>query len=211
MGVRGEQLVRELRGETCFGLQTLSAKPKSIARTRTFGEDTGEFHVIESAIASFATQAAYRLRASGQVTCKAGLFATTNRHKPGYKTWTKEIVFDTPTADTGVLIQTLIAMMTDIFEPRQHYHRAGVWLHDFKPADYLQTDLFQRASAQQHDKSAQRMKSFDAINTKYGRSTIRYAAENLASTWQPLQKLRSPRYTTNWDELPTAHFAPEQV
>lgn len=211
MGVRGEQLVRELRGETCFGLQTLSTKPKSIARTRTFGEDTGEFHVIESAIASFATQAAYRLRASDQVTCKVGLFVTTNRHKPGYKTRTKEIVFDTPTADTGVLIQTCIAMMTDIFEPNQQYHRAGVWLHDFKPANYLQTDLFQRASAQQHDKSAQRMKSFDAINTRYGRSTIRYAAENLASTWQPLQKLRSPRYTTNWDELPTAHFAPEQV
>ena len=72
MGVRGEQMVRELKGETCFGLQLLDAKPKSIARTRTFGEDTSEFHVIESALASFATQAAYRLRASDQVTRRRG-------------------------------------------------------------------------------------------------------------------------------------------
>ncbi len=206
MGVRGEQMVRELKGETCFGLQLLDAKPKSIARTRTFGEDTSEFHVIESALASFATQAAYRLRASDQVTRRAGLFAMTNKHKPGFKTWSREVVFNTPTADTGTLIQTLVTLMADIFEPSQKYHRAGVWLHDFKPAGYLQTDILGLADAEQHDRSAQRMESFDAVNKRFGRGTIRYAAEDLAEKWQPIRKLRSPRYTTEWDELPIAQF-----
>jgi DNA polymerase V len=203
MGVRGEQMVRELNGETCFALQVLGAKPKSIARTRTFGEDTNQFHVIESALASFATQAAYRLRASNQVTQRAGLFAMTNRHKPGFRSWRKEIVFDTPTADTGLLIQAMVRLMSEIYEPGQAYHRAGVWLYDFKPAHYLQTDLLGQADAHQHDRSSWRMQSVDAVNSRFGRNTLRYAAEDLAQKWQPVHKLRSPRYTTAWDELPT--------
>jgi DNA polymerase V len=206
MGVRGEQLVRELNGQTCLRLQLIDAKPKSIARTRTFGEDTNEFHVIESALASFATQAAYKLRTSGQATRRAGLFAMTNRHKPGFKSWSREVVFRTPTADTGTLIQSMVNLMASIFEPAQLYHRAGVWLHDFVPDNLLQTDLLGEVDDQAHSRSAQRMQSFDAINDRFGRSTIRFAAEDLASKWQPIRKLRSPRYTTDWEELPSAQL-----
>lgn len=206
MGVRGEQMVRELNGETCFGLQTLDTKPKSIARTRTFGEDTNQFHVIESALASFATQAAYRLRASGQVTRRAGLFAMTNRHKPGYKSWSREVVFDTPTADTGILIEAMVATMASLFEPSQFYHRAGVWLYDFAPAGILQTDLLGQVDSSQHDRSAERMQSFDDVNNRFGRGTLRFAAEDLAASWQPIRKLCSPHYTTDWQELPTVQF-----
>ncbi len=56
---------------------------KSIARTRTFGQDTNSMYALEAAIASFATQAAAKLRASGQLTRQAALFITTNKHKPG--------------------------------------------------------------------------------------------------------------------------------
>jgi DNA polymerase V len=206
MGIHGEQMVRELNGEACLGLQVLDAKPKSIARTRTFGEDTNEFHIIEAALASFATQAAYRLRASRQLTRRAGLFAMTNRHKPGFKSWSREIVFNTPTADTGILIQSLVKVMADIFEPRQQYHRAGVWLHDFMPDNYLQADLLGKVDTAGHDRSTARMQSVDELNTRYGRGMLRFAAEDLADKWQPIRKLRSPRYTTEWDELPTARF-----
>lgn len=206
MGVRGDQLVRELRGETCFELQILGTKPKSISRTRTFGEDTNQFHILESALASFATQAAYRLRQSGQITRRAGLFATTNRHKPGFRTWSKEIVFSTPTSDTGTLITSLINTMSELFEPNQFYHRAGVWLHDFQPASYLQTDLFGQTDLSAFTKSQQRMQSLDNLNSRFGRSTVRYAAEDLARTWQPIRKLCSPHYTTDWDDLPTVRL-----
>ena len=32
----------------------------------------------------------------------------------------------------------------------------------------------------------------------------RYAAEDLSDAWQPKHGSRSPRYTTDWDELPVA-------
>lgn len=206
MGVRGEQLVRELNNETCFRFVELDAKPKSIARTRTFGEDTNQFYQLEAAIASFATQAAYRLRKSDQLTKRAGVFMMTDRHKPNFKNWSQEVTFDTPTADTGELIQTLGALAADMFRSSYRYHRAGVWLGDFLPDAYIQTDLLGITNLPSHQKSRRRMSSIDSLNHRFGRGTIRYAAEKLAGNWQPKQRIRSPRYTTNWDELPVAHF-----
>lgn len=206
MGVRGEQLVRELNNETCFGFVKLDTKPKSIARTRTFGEDTNQFHQLEAAIASFATQAAYRLRKSNQLTKRAGVFLMTNRFKPNFKSWSREVVFDTPTADTGELIQTMVTLAAEVFRSSHQYHRAGVWLSDFLPDSYLQTDLLGITDVSNHQKSRRRMTSIDSLNSRFGRNTIRYAAEKLAGNWQPKQQIRSPHYTTNWDELPVARF-----
>ena len=206
MGIRGEQMVRELNNETCFDFAALETKPKSISRTRTFGEDTNQFNVIESAIASFATQAAFRLRTSGQLSRRAGLFMMTNRHKPGFQSRSEEIVFDTPTADSGELISRLVEKAVEMFEVGQSYHRAGIWLHDFVSDAHLQTDLLGIVDVGKHQKAAGRMRSLDGLNRRFGRGTVKYAAEKLASAWQPKQRIRSPRYTTSWDELPVVRF-----
>jgi DNA polymerase V len=202
MGVRGLQLVAELQGTSCFRLESLHTKTKSIARTRTFGEDTNQFSAIESAIASFAIQAAYKLRASGQLTCKAGLFATTSRHKPHYRSWATEVIYDVPTADSGLLAGTLVAAFAKIYNKSHMYHRAGVWLHDFVPDNQLQTDLLGKVDVAKHARATIRMQALDAINSHFGKHTIRFAAEDLAKTWEPIRKLRSPRYVSDWDELP---------
>lgn len=202
MGIRGRQLAAELNGISCLALESLYSKPKSISRTRTFGEDTNELYVIESAIASFAVQAAYRLRASGQLTRRAGLFMMTSKHKPNFKNWSSEIVFDVPTADSGLLARTLVAALGNLHSKNYLYHRAGVWLHDFMPANKLQTDLLGKLDVKNHDKSSTRMATVDAINARFGKHTLRFAAEDLAKTWEPKHKLRSPRYVSNWNELP---------
>lgn len=207
MGVHGEQMVRELSGTACIPLEREGRVAKSIARTRTFGHDTNEPHVIEAALASFTAQAAYRLRRSGQLTRRAAVFLTTDRHKPGYKRWSSEVTFRTPTADTGQLTQALVNEFGRLHDTRASYHRAGVLLHDFVPANQLQTDLLGSVDVGAHTKAASRMAAIDHINTRYGRRTIRYAAENLGTAWEPRKGLRSPRYTTHWDELPTVHIA----
>jgi len=202
MGIRGAQLIAELKGTSCFPLEQIGRLPKSIARTRTFGEDTNQLHVIESAITSFAVQAAYRLRTSGQLARRAGLFATTSRHKPHYRSWTGDISFEVPTADSGLLAETLTTAFAKIFDKRNLYHRAGIWLYDFGPADQLQTDILGAVDIASYERSSSRMRAIDAINKHYGKHTLRYAAEDLAKTWEPVHKLRSPRYVSNWNELP---------
>lgn len=204
MGLRGEQMVRELNGQSCLTFEPAGQLPKTIARTRTFGEDTSEFHVLESAITNFTAQAAFRLRLSGQLAKKAGLFLMTNRHKPGFKAYSSEVKFSVPTADSGYIMSSLIGALSKIYKPAKAYHRAGVWLYDFVSAEQLQTDLLGGVDVKDFDKSADRMRAVDKINSRFGKNTIKFAAEDLAKTWEPQHKLRSPRYVSNWDELPIA-------
>jgi DNA polymerase V len=51
-----------------------------------------------------------------------------------------------------------------------------------------------------------RLETFDAINERFGARTVRYAAEDLSEAWQPRRGSRSPRYTTDWQELPVARI-----
>jgi DNA polymerase V len=204
--IHGEQMVRELNGESCYPLYREGAMQKSIARTRTFGEDTDDIGALEAAIATFVTKAAHRLRKDRLLTHRAGLFLCTNKHKPGYKTWSREIKLDMPTADTGLLINKLTKLLGGMVQPHLSYHRAGVWLHDFIPAQALQTDLLGFVDPVAHDRSTSRMQAVDGLNLRYGRHAVHYAAEDLGTRWQPKYHLRSPRYATHWDELATVRI-----
>jgi DNA polymerase V len=204
MGVHGRQLVAELNGVQCLPLEQVGAVQQSIMRGRTFGEDTGQLHVLQAAITTLTTRAALRLRREGCAAAKAGVFLQTNRHKPGYRSWYLPIEFSTPTSDTGRIISQLMAEVEKSFSPNQRYHRANVYLMDFSSANRLQTDLFGTVNTTKHAREQSRMQAVDAINQRFGSRHLYYAAEDLGQSWQPKHNLRSPRYTTLWDELPTA-------
>ena len=103
----------------------------------------------------------------------------TNRHKPGYQRWMREIKVDMPTSDTGHIISLLVDMLTELQSARQRYHRLGVFLYDLVPASSLQTDLIGLVDPDQHDASQSRMAAMDAVN---------------------------PRYVSSWAELPKARI-----
>lgn len=202
MGITGRQIVAELNGVCCYQLNKQARKPKSIAVTRTFGNDTTEQHVLEAALTVFTTKAAHKLRLSKQLTHRISFFMTTNKHKPGYQVTSAETKFSAPTADTGVLIEAAINMLRQRFAYGQSYHRAGIWLHDFIPDNSFQHNLLNNTVNQQHTKQQKRMTAVDSINKRYGKHTLYYASEDLGSIWQPKHYIKTPRYTTRWDELP---------
>ncbi len=204
MGVHGRQMVAELNGVTCHELEREHKVAQSIMRGRTFGEDTGEAHVLESAIASMATRAAFALRSDGLLARKIGFMTETNRHKPGYRRWSPELKLGQPTNDTGLIITLLTEKLKGIFSSGQQYHRLCVYLYDLVPEDALQTDMLGQVSPGRHDKAQARMQALDQINTKHGRGKIYYAAEGLGKSWEPKHQIRSPRYVSSWNELPEA-------
>ncbi|HTH72065.1 MAG TPA: Y-family DNA polymerase [Candidatus Pristimantibacillus sp.] len=204
MGIHGRQMVAELNGTPCYPMEREHKAAQSIMRGRTFGEDTNQAHVLESAIASMATRAAFALRRDHLLARRIGFFTETNRHKPGYRRWSPELKLDQPTNDTGLIISLLIAKLSGIFSSGQRYHRLCVFLYDLVPETALQTDLMGVISPAAHDKAAKRMQAIDDINTKHGKGKIYYAAEGLGQSWQPKQQIRSPRYVSSWDELPAA-------
>lgn len=202
MGIHGRQLTLELNGTSCYPLQKVHKPAKSIAVTRTFGQDTNQFHVIESALTTFATKAAYRLRVGNQLTKRLGFFMTTSRHKPGYVSQSTEITFQRPTNDSAQLIRAATELAYTKFNLGHQYHRAGVWLYDFVREDNLQMDMLNPTAHQDHISELSRMQAIDTLNKRYGKHTIYYASENLDNIWQPKHQIKTPRYTTNWEELP---------
>ncbi len=46
------------------------------------------------------------------------------------------------------------------------------------------------------------MELLDDINQRYGSHTIKLAAEGYSKTWKMRSEMRSPCYTTRWDDLP---------
>lgn len=211
MGIHGRQMVAELHGTSCYPLEREGKPCQSIASTRTFGHDTKDQNAVEAAMATFVTKASYKLRRSQQLARHATIFLTTNKHKPGYRSWKKEITFSTPTADVGIITTEVTKALRSIWNPQASYHRAGVLLYDFVPAQQLQTDILSTVSVVQYDTSTRRMKAIDSLNDRFGPHTVRIAAENLGDAWRPVYNLRSPRYTTHWGELPVCTITPYAI
>lgn len=207
MGVHGRQMVCELNGMSCLPLEREHKVRQSVMHGRMFGEDTVDFHVIEAAIASLTARATSRLRKDGLLARKACVSLSGNRHKPGYQRHNLWLTFNTPTADTGLITAQIIKELSAT-NSQQACHRANVLLYDLVPQDSLQADLLGYVDITQDKRSQDRLSAVDSIAARYGRDRIGYAAEKLSSNWQPKRQLRSPRYTTQWDELPAALLSP---
>lgn len=208
MGVHGRQLVAELNGQPCQPLEAYGKIRQSVMHGRMFGEDTDRFEVIEAAIASLTARAAFRLRHEGLLARTAVLALSTDRHRPGYERQQGNLHFGTPTADTGVIAGQLVAALATVFRPGLRYHRANVLLYDLIDERALQPDLFGFTDLASSRQAQARLQAMDRLNTRYGKRTVHFAAEDLSQTWEPKHRTRSPRYTTNWAELPIAHTTP---
>lgn len=206
MGVHGRQMVCELNGISCLPLEREHKARQSVMHGRMFGEDTTDFHVIEAAIASLTARATKRLRRDGLLARRACVSLSSNRLKPGYTRRDLWFTFTTPTADTGLITAQIVAELDKTLPSSQICHRANVLLFDLVPQDSLQTDLLGYVDLEQNRRSQSRLAAIDAIAGRYGKDRIGYAAEKLSARWEPKRQLRSPRYTTKWNELPLARL-----
>ena len=201
MGLHGRQMVAELNGTPCLPFAPHSKPQQMVLRGRQFGEDTSEPYVIEAAIASLGTRAAAALRRERQLARRAVVTLQTNRHKPGYQRIGRQVRFYTPTADTGVIISQLTRLLQAELPPLQ-YHKAEVLLYDLVARNSLQTDVFGMVDLDLDTRSQRKMQAVDALNLAYGKGTIHMAAEALSRAWEPRKNLSSPRYTSDWADVP---------
>ncbi|HVX57175.1 MAG TPA: Y-family DNA polymerase [Candidatus Saccharimonadales bacterium] len=202
MGIPGRQLIAELNGQSCRPLEPYGRVRQTVMKGRMFGEDTNQFEVIEAAIASLTARAALALRREGLAALGASLSLSTDRHKPGYQRRQHSVRFRAPTADTGRITAALVETARAGFNPTPSYHRANVLLYNLVSEQALQPDLFGSIKPADAQVARARLRAVDSLNQRYGSRTVRYAAEDLSEAWHPRQKHRSPRYTTEWQELP---------
>jgi len=88
-----------------------------------------------------------------------------------------------------------------IYRPGYGYHKAGIMLSNIVPAANQQFSLFASGGAGDAQ-SRKLMGVLDGINGKFGRGSVKLAAEGIEKAWQMRRGNLSPRYTTDWDCLP---------
>jgi DNA polymerase V len=202
-GVVMERIVHELRGTSCLPLEIAPPPRKQIMVSRSFGERVTALDDLRAAVASFAARACEKLRA--QTLCAQALtvFIQTSpfdTSRPAYAN-ALTIPLESPSQDSALLIRLALLGLARIFRPGFAYQKAGVMLLDLVPEGLQQGSLFALELADPA-RSGRLMETLDRINRTFGRQTIRFGSEALSDQWRMRARLKSPAYTTRWDELP---------
>ncbi|MBW2505917.1 MAG: Y-family DNA polymerase [Deltaproteobacteria bacterium] len=198
--VTGLRTAMELRGTPCISLEKAAPSKKSICTSRSFGQTVQSLADLQEAVATYTSQAAYKLRRAGLRTTVIDVFIRTNSFKRGEPQYCNRRTFtlETPSSHTGTLIKVALASLKAIYRSGYRYQKAGVLLNGLVPENYEQLRLFSTPMSQ----TTPVMKAVDEINKRWGRDTIQAAAAGLAKGWRFRQLKKSPAYTTCWSELP---------
>jgi DNA polymerase V len=200
MGIVGVRIMYELRGLSCLPLEAIAPPQKNMICSRSFGKPVITLAQMHEAIAYHAARAAAKLRHRGLRASVLGVFLTTNRFKPNDPQYSNSISVSLPTATNSsqILIQYTKLCMTSIFRDGFSYKKCGVSLNDLSSVNAVQLDFLAPAVDMHNEKL---MAVIDLLNRRYGSGTIRFASEGIRQDWKMRSDLRSPRYTTRWDEL----------
>lgn len=196
-----ERMVRELNCISCLPLEMMAQDKKQIIASRSFGGMIDREEDLREAIASYAARAAEKLRRGGLVARHMGLFLRTNRFRPDLPQYNPYVQFTLPepVADSTELVRISGRLLKQAWRPGFRWHKGGVVLMDLCRAGSFQPDML--APVVDRERRGRLMEAMDAINRDWGRDTVRIAATGVSRGWSMRQGLRSPRYTTRWDEL----------
>ncbi|MCP6008186.1 Y-family DNA polymerase [Klebsiella pneumoniae] len=196
-----ERTVRELRGETCLGLEEFAPVKQEIVCSRSFGGRITEYHEMRQAICSYASRAAEKLRGEHQYCRFISAFVKTSPfalNEPYYGN-SASVKLLTPTQDSRDIITAATKCLDVIWRDGHRYQKAGVMLGDFYSQGVAQLNLFDDNAPRKN--SEKLMEVLDHLNAKDGRGTLYFAGQGIQTAWQMKREMLSPRYTTRYSDL----------
>lgn len=207
-----ERTVRELQGETCVDLEDVAPAKQEIACTRSFGSAVRDLDELIEAVSEFSARAAQKLRGQAGVTSQVLVSIRTSpfRQTPQYSR-SLVVPLRRPTADTAAITSAAVQGLKAIFQPDFDYAKAGVMLLDIDSSKVEQFELDLDAAdhgsttARAPEARPQLMAALDSVNERYGRGTLKLASAGAGAVprnWTMKQELRTPAYTTRWEDMP---------
>lgn len=202
-GVTGARLIRELKGIESIQMLDEPVNKRMIATTRMFGSPVTELTDIKEAVATYTSRAAEKLRRQHSAANTISVFVvpreqshTTHfRHGPTISSY---VILPLATSSTNELIKPAVALVERLYEKGKFYKKAGVMLSGIVPDSSIQGNLFKPAG---ENKNRMLMSMMDNINFAMRDDVLKFASSGTSRDWKMRQELRSPRYTTRWDEL----------
>ena len=199
-GVTLERTQRELSGIPCLEMEQIPQPRKNTCSSRSFGRPVENLVELEEAVANYSVKAIRKIRSEGSVASALQVFVNTNRFRedmPQYSN-SKTLSFDEPTDDIIRVVKNAKDLLRSIYRKGYAYKKAGVLLLDLIPKRFQQTLLFE-----QHDNPRRRefIDAFEEVSARYGQSCAFLAAQGVSKKWSMRREMRTPRYTTSWDDL----------
>ncbi len=209
-GVVGVRLLKELNGEPFIGLHEALTDKKMIATTRMFGTPVNRLCDIKEAVATYTSRAAEKLRRQYGAASFISVFVVPKenrqpgapfRHGPAISS---AITLPHATCITSELIKAAVQLAEQAYYravdtcQASAFKKAGVMLGGIVPDSTLQGNLFVPPA---QNNSRKLMDMMDNINFSMRDDVLKFAASGTDRNWKMRQELRSPRYTSRWDEL----------
>ncbi len=195
-----ERTILELRGVSCLELEEVAPAKKQIISSRSFGTYVTTLAGLEEAVATYIARAAEKLRAQDSVAGAVEVYIRTNpfsEKQPQYQR-AINVPLTEATSDTMRLTRAALWGLKRIFKPGYAYQKAGVMLMEIAPAGQVQGVLFGPSTSAR----SRLMEVIDEANALWGSGTLKLAAEGVTKPWQMKRGMKSPSYTSQWDELP---------
>ncbi|MCB1657301.1 MAG: Y-family DNA polymerase [Pseudomonadales bacterium] len=195
-----ERTVAELNGIACLEMEEIHPDKQQIVSSCSFGHLVTSLNELEASIASHVARGVEKLRGQGSVAALLTVFIQTNPFRTQDRQYSPSLTVSLvlPSDDVFILQKAANQALGQLYKPEYQYKKAGIMLSGILPNTVRQDDLF----APPPDAARQSLlKVLDQINRQYGRGAVKTATELLGKSWHMRQTLRSPRYTTCWEEL----------
>ncbi len=201
-GVVGVRLLSELKGVPSIVMKEELKVKKMIATTRMFGHNVTDIADIKEAVATYTSRAAEKLRRQGCAANTITVFvvAKGQDHNTTFRgnTLTHHTTLPIATSSSNELIKPAVKLVDRLFEKGRQYKKAGVMLSGLVPDNTIQANLFKE---EKNNNKRLLMSMLDNVNFSMRDDIVKFAASGTKRDWKMRMEMRSPRYTSRWDEI----------
>ncbi|MDQ0771145.1 DNA polymerase V [Pseudarthrobacter defluvii] len=197
--------VLELRGTSCIPMEEERIGRDQLIFSRSFATPVTTAAGLREVLSIYAQQASARLAKHGLQAKILTAFAATSPFRDNEQAHPSVCVsLPMPTADPLLLTKAAHALLPHVREGLK-YAKAGLMLTDLRPTgNQPPLELFENRHEERGIGPL-----LEDVSRRFGRGTIGLGHAGIKSglDWTMKRDMRSPRYTTHWDELPLVKAA----
>ena len=200
-----QRTVLELNGTPCLPLEEERADRQQLIFSRSFSVPVTTAAEMRQVMSIYAQQAASRLQREHQQARVLTAYAGTSHFSSKAASFPSvTLKLQSPTSDPLALTRAAVGALEDHIVEGVPYTKAGVMLTGLSDAGAQPVfDAF--IPAQEHRHLGELL---GKVADKYGSASIGLGVAGMPSArpeWTMSRKFSSPRYTTEWDELPVVN------
>lgn len=196
--VEVERTVRELNGQQCKSWDAARADKKQIFSTRSAGQRITDLESLTQALCQHANIASMKARRQKSICRVMMCFTSSSPFDEGNQVTRRAVHrFAYPTSDVTQITGIASNLAKELYQEGVRFYKIGVGLLDLADGRNEQPDLFN-----QNPNNPKLMGVYDALNHRYGADTLFLGAQGIEKKWEMRRDMLTPRYTTNWHDLP---------